>query len=158
MHNFYQPGSMHSRNSLGYLLRRASKLGTARSEMAFKGLEISFTQWIVLVLVYRHMADTSTELSRDLGHNSGAMSRLINQLEERGLLARAPDTDDRRIVRLVTTEAGTALVTDLATRVMDVWNDILKDFDEAEILCLIELLDRLVTRLEETDRTDGKPR
>ena len=155
MDGFYHPGSLHPRNSLGYLLRRASKLSTTRAEAAFEGLAISFTQWIVLALVYKHTATTSSELSRDLGHNSGALSRLIDQLEERGLLARAPDSEDRRCIRLSTTAAGGAMVVDLATRVTDLWNELLQGFDEAEILRLIELLDRLVVRLEESEEQAG---
>lgn len=155
MDGFYQAGSLHPRNSLGYLLRRASKLGTARAEAAFDGLAISFTQWTVLALVYKQVATTSSELSRDLGHDSGALSRLVGQLEERGLLARAPDNEDRRCIRLSTTAAGGAAVVDLATRVIDLWNELLRDFDEADIHRLIELLDRLVTRLEETEEQAG---
>ena len=155
MNDFYQAESFHARNSLGYLLRRASKLGTSCSEAAFEGLEISFTQWIVLAMIYRHMATTSSELSRELGHDSGAMSRLIDQLEERKLLARAPDDGDRRIIRLETTAAGSSMATDLAARVMDSWNEILTGFDRTEVARLIELLGRLVTRLEEIDGQAG---
>lgn len=148
MDGFYRAGSLLPRTSLGYLLRRASKLGTARSEAAFEGLEISFTQWMVLALVNRRMAATSSELSRELGHNSGAMSRLIDQLEERGLLTRAADSSDRRVFRLETTATGSAMVADLGIRVVDSWNEILRGFDGSDISRLIELLDRLVTRLE----------
>jgi DNA-binding MarR family transcriptional regulator len=145
---YYDVASFAPRISLGYLLRRVNKLSIARIETTFDGSEISFTQWIVLALVSTGTATTCSDLSRNMDHNSGAMTRVVDQLEERGLLIRRRDDDDRRISNLSITEAGTRTVNELVGRVVDVWNDILGDFDRDEITTLIATLTKLLARLE----------
>lgn len=148
MSAFYTIETLVPNYALGYLLRRANKLSRARAEAAFLASEITFTQWIVLALVHSGTAATCAELSRNIGHNSGAMTRLIDQLEERDLLRRRSDDSDRRVTRLVLSAAGRRTVTELAARVVDLWNEILEDFDRAEIERLIATLNKLVARLE----------
>ena len=145
---YYDIVSFAPRISLGYLVRRINKLSIARIEATFDGSEISFTQWIVLALVSSGIATTCAELSRNMDHNSGAMTRVIDQLEERGLLVRRRDNDDRRVSNLSITEAGSQTVHELVGRVVDVWNDILGDFDRDEITQLIATLGKLLARLE----------
>jgi len=145
---YYDVASFAPRISLGYLVRRINKLSVARIEATFDGSEISFTQWIVLALVSSGIATTCAELSRNMDHNSGAMTRVIDQLEERGLLVRRRDNDDRRVSNLSITEAGSQTVHELVGRVVDIWNDILGDFDHDEITRLIATLSKLLARLE----------
>jgi len=152
---FYTTDALTPANAIGYLLRRANKLSAARAEAAFADSEITFTQWIVLALVHSGTAASCAELSRNIGHSSGAMTRLVDQLEERGLLERQRDGSDRRVTRLALTAAGRRTVTDLAGRVVGLWNDILEDFGREEITRLITTLNRLVARLEATEGEAG---
>lgn len=145
---YYDVATFAPRISLGYLVRRINKLSVARIEAAFDGSEISFTQWIVLALVSSGIATTCAELSRNMDHNSGAMTRVIDQLEERGLLIRRRDNEDRRVSNLSITEAGSQTVHELVGRVVDIWNDILGDFDHDEITRLLATLGKLLARLE----------
>jgi DNA-binding MarR family transcriptional regulator len=52
----------------------------------------------------------ATELARESLLSSGAMTNRIDRLEDRGLVEREPDPDDRRGVLVELTEAGRALV------------------------------------------------
>lgn len=144
----YQVNLQVPRESLGYLLRRAHKLARARSEADFSDGETSFTQWIVLALVNSGQATSCAELSRDMDHDSGAMTRVVDQLQERGLLLRQREARDRRVARLVLTDAGRQVVQELAARVGALWNNVLADFSTQEVSQLISLLDRVVARLE----------
>lgn len=151
MDDFYSIDMFAPRVSLGYLLRRVNKLSIARVEAAFDGNDITFTQWVVLALVTYDVATTCTELSRNMDHDKGALTRVIDQLEERGLVERRRDIGDRRVSQLTATATGRKIVADLAQRVVDVWNDILCDFDREEITRLIETLTRLLARLDPSD-------
>lgn len=151
MNDFYSIDMFAPRVSLGYLLRRINKLSIARVESAFDGNDITFTQWIVLALVSFDIATTCTELSRNMDHDKGALTRVIDQLEERGLIERRRDVGDRRVSQLAATEDGRGTVADLARRVVDVWNDILHDFDREEIEQLIGTLSKLLARLDPSD-------
>lgn len=151
MVDYYSLDGFSPRVSLGYLVRRINKLGIARVEAAFDGCDISFTQWVVLALVSTEVATTCTELSRNMDHDKGALTRVVDQLEERGLVARRRDEEDRRVSKLSATDAGQAIVSDLATRVIEVWNTVLRDFDHQEVGRLIDMLTRLLDRLELAD-------
>jgi DNA-binding MarR family transcriptional regulator len=52
----------------------------------------------------------ATELARESLLTSGAMTTRIDQLEQRGLVRRAPDPDDRRGIRVRLTRRGRSLV------------------------------------------------
>jgi DNA-binding MarR family transcriptional regulator len=151
MADFYDVDSFTPRISLGYLLRRINKLAIARVEAAFDGNEISFTQWVVLALVASGIARTCSELSRNMDHDKGAMTRVVDQLAERGLITRSRNDEDRRVSNLATTEAGHAVVVDLARRVTAIWNDILRDFDHDEVVRLIATLYKLLVRLDPSE-------
>ncbi|MBK8309145.1 MAG: MarR family transcriptional regulator [Gammaproteobacteria bacterium] len=99
------------------------------------------------------ISHTCSDIARHLGHDTGATTRLIDQLEARGLIARRRDKTDRRIVNLSLTDAGHAVATELMPRTVKFWNDMLAEFTAAEASTLIELLSRLLTRME--SRTDG---
>src|SRR5690242_15925969 len=121
MADFYSIDTFAPRVSLGYLLRRVNKLSIVRVEAALDGNDITFTQWIVLALVSFEIATTCTELSRNMDHDKGALTRVIDQLEERGLVERRRDAGDRRVSQLMATTEGRKIVADLARRVVNVW-------------------------------------
>jgi DNA-binding MarR family transcriptional regulator len=148
MTDFYTVETFAPRVSLGYLLRRVNKLSIAQVETAFDGSDISFTQWVVLALISQDVANTCTDLSRNMDHDKGALTRVVDQLVERGLIERRRDDDDRRVSNLFVTDAGYAVVADLAGRVVDVWNDLLADFSRDEAAALIASLTKLLVRLE----------
>lgn len=137
-----------ARRSPGYLIRRAAHLVVPRAEAVFAGQDLSLSQWIALKLIHDDVADTSATLSRRMGYNSGATTRLIDQIEQRGLLTRCRRTDDRRVVNLELTAAGVAAVGVMTPKMALFWNDLLAGFDGGEVDMLIALLTRLVERLE----------
>jgi DNA-binding MarR family transcriptional regulator len=86
-----------------------------------------------------------------MDHDKGAMTRVVDQLAERGLITRSRNDEDRRVSNLATTEAGHAVVVDLARRVTAIWNDILRDFDHDEVVRLIATLYKLLVRLDPSE-------
>ena len=152
--SFYTPDNFRPQFSIGYLIRRLNKLGLSRVEAAFADRELNFTQWATLALLYSEIADNCRGVARNLGHNAGAMTRVVDQLEERGLLIRRQHATDRRVNNLEVTPEGCALLETLAGRVMDIWNEILIPFEKEEAIQLIALLGRLLARLEELE---GEP-
>lgn len=144
---YYSVDTFRPQISLGYLLRRVYKLSLARLEARVSG-EVNMTRWIVLAMISHGLANTCRDLSRDMGHNSGAMTRLIDQLEEHALVRRIRDNDDRRVSNLEITEAGRAALVDNIPPIVDVWNDILCDVDRDEVDRMIDTLTKLLDRLE----------
>ena len=127
------------------LIRRIDRLMRSVVEARFSTSDLSFSQWIALKLVLDGMVSTPGELARELGHNTGAVTRLIDALENRGLLRRERLATDRRAIDLVTTAEGREQVNKLADIVVDTWNEVLADIDEMEFDVFMRALRKLQT-------------
>lgn len=80
---------------------------------ALAPLDLSLWAFDVLATLRRQGSPytlTPTELSLAAMLTSGAMTNRLDRLEERGLVRREPDPDDRRGVRVVLTSAGLELI------------------------------------------------
>ena len=100
-----------SRESLGVLLGlvRAEIVRAMETEIAAKGLELKFTQFLILKRLARLGPMSATELARSVELDGGAMTRQLDQLERRGYLRRCPHAQDRRALRIELTAEGGAL-------------------------------------------------
>lgn len=134
--------------SPGRILRRINKLMLARVEARFADGGFGFTQWLALKHLHDGVVTTAGELAREIEMTTGATTRLIDGLEELGLLARDRSSADRRVVRLMLTEAGTAKYLDQICLLVTAWNDILVDFERDEVDQLVQLLTKLMHSFE----------
>ena len=91
------------------------------------------------------------------GHDKGAMTRLIDQMEARGWLSRQRDDEDRRLIRLTLTEAGTQKAIAAKRKVIACWNGILADWSDGEVADLIAMLQRLRGTMEEKMGEESDP-
>ena len=148
MKPYYTPASYTMRNSVGYLMRMSSNRLLPQMETLFADQELTFSQWTTLVALHDGRITTASDLARNICHDAGSLTRLIDQMVERGLVTRGRDETDRRVVRLSITPRGRKVVEALAPRMMDFWNGLLTGFSHAEIDTLIALLTRLVTATE----------
>ncbi|MEP6899022.1 MAG: MarR family transcriptional regulator [Rhodanobacter sp.] len=97
--------------SLGMLLTmvRSEMVRAIEAELASQGLELSFTQYLILKKAQQLGAVSATELARSVELDGGAMTRQLDQLERKGYLRRAPHEQDRRALRIELTDAGMAV-------------------------------------------------
>ncbi len=78
-------------------------------------LEISAAQYVVIsVLAKSKCVDSAAQLCKDLSYDAGAMTRMVDRLEAKGLISRRRCPDDRRLVKLELTEAGLGGVAEAA--------------------------------------------
>jgi DNA-binding MarR family transcriptional regulator len=136
---------------VGYLVKHAYRAMHESVEAAFASRGITFQQWVVLMRLRDGLASTVSELCRDAAHDSGAMTRLIDQLEERGLIGRQRAEQDRRVVNLRLTAAGRKLVESLIPVTVETLNFALEDFTRQEVKQLSEYLQRIITRLRDPE-------
>jgi DNA-binding MarR family transcriptional regulator len=143
----YRAATYQARDSMGYLLRRVYTIMHERMEAAFAGHDFTLMQWIVLMYVRDGLACTASDIAREFRHDSGALTRVIDQLERRGLLSRRRSTSDRRVVELALTARGGRTIEKLLPVVVDQMNSALAPFTRAEFEQMRELMERLVTHL-----------
>ena len=144
MKPYYNTATYAMKNSVGYLMRMCTNLVLPQMEALFQDQELTFSQWTTLVALHDGRISTPGDLSQNICHDAGSLTRLIDQMVERGLVARGRSETDRRVVTLSLTPRGRALVESLAPKVMHFWNGLLSGFSHAEVDTLIGLLTRLV--------------
>ncbi|WP_298193140.1 MarR family transcriptional regulator [Metallibacterium sp.] len=139
--------------NLGLLLglARARIISALEAELAANGLAINHTQYTALKRLAQCGPLAPGELAQALGHDAGAMTRVLDGLEEKGYVRRAPNPDDRRCVRVIPTEAGTALWSRMRGCGERTLARALRDLSETERDALRDLLKRIVESLSSTD-------
>jgi DNA-binding MarR family transcriptional regulator len=156
MRPYYRPGNYTMRTSVGYLMRMAVNRVLPQMEALFEDEELTFSQWTTLVALHDGRISTAGDLAHNICHDAGSLTRLIDQMEKRGFVARARSESDRRVVTLTLTPHGRAVVEALAPKVMNLWNGLLSGFTHAEIDTLISLLTRLVVATEGRKKGSSK--
>jgi len=134
--------------SPSYLARRLQQAFAQHYEALFASADITYPQWTILMLLYTGFGRTAAEMARQMCHDAGAMTRLVDQLEKRGFVARLRDTADRRIVNLVLTDQGHALADTLKSRVVAFLNVALEDISQEEFATWLRLTSRMITVLD----------
>jgi DNA-binding MarR family transcriptional regulator len=142
----YQP-----RKGVGHLLNRVrtemlvalDKALEADQELAT--LEISAAQFIVIAtLALSDTAKSASDLCRGISYDAGAMTRMIDRLESKGLIHRNRRPDDRRVVYIELTEEGSRAYPRMRQISMGVVNRFLRGFSQAEARQLEGFLTRML--------------
>lgn len=94
---------------------------------------------------------TPTELYRSMMLSSAAMTNRLDRLEERGLVARAPDPDDRRGVRISLTGEGLGLIEKAVAAHVEGEEALLGGLSRGERERLAGLLGRLLLSMERAE-------
>lgn len=140
--------------SVGYLLKVAHTLMAECANEAFVGRDISFMQWIVLIKLREGAALTASDLCREMRHDTGALTRLLDQLEERGLISRERSQQDRRVVQLQLTPAGRKQAAEMIPLVVEGLNRALAEFSKAEVQELVRLLNKFIGGLKAVEQAN----
>ena len=106
--------------------------------------DISAPQLIVLASLANKEADSPSKLCRSISYDPGAMTRMVDRLEQKGLIHRVPHPDDRRATNLELTAAGKALYPMLIGAKDTVQAQFLRGFDKQEVALLEGFLNRLI--------------
>jgi len=144
----YRVSTYKAQMSVGYLVKRAHSLMLDILEPMIEEHGFSFIQYVVLSWVRDGIAVNPKAICVQYRHDSGALTRIIDQLAERGLLERIRRDRDRRKVELQLTPAGRETIESLIPLVVDKLNEVLTDFSKTEVHELLRLLVKLNTTLQ----------
>jgi MarR family transcriptional regulator for hemolysin len=102
----------NERNRIGPLIHDVSRLRRTACDHLLKPLDITRSQWWVLsgLSSYGNGGITQTALARLLDLGKVALGGIVERLEQRGLVERRPDADDRRTNRVFLTRKGNQLL------------------------------------------------
>lgn len=99
---------------LGYWLRSVSNQASHAFQLKLAGRGVTVAEWAALREMFDVDSMPPSQLAERLGMTRGAISKLAERLEAKGLLSRAVDGSDGRRQFLALTPPGRALVPDLA--------------------------------------------
>src|ERR1700675_358084 len=150
MNDIYNVDQYDPPKTIGYLVNRARSeifaaldLGLSQ-DVELAALEMTAAQYIVLGSIWDRDPDSSARICRDLSYDPGAMTRMIDRLEAKGLVQRRRCPDDRRLVNLEITEQGHAVMPKMRACSVKVLNRLLRGFSADEAHLLERLLARMV--------------
>jgi len=139
----------------GYWLSRlqAEMHGQLERRLAAHG--VTAAQWGVLIGLHQGASQTVRGLASFLSVDGGAVTRLIDRLESKGLVQRRVDRADRRSVILSLSEAGEALIAPLSQTVDEHDAATLGGLSAAERRQFLAALSRLLAA--QGIEPDGRP-
>lgn len=140
----YKPDTYRPEESLGYLMRRLLTSIGQTVEVSMGDPGPTYPQWIPLYKLHMGKAATVAELARECQLDTGAMTRLLDRLEAKGLCRRVRSVADRRVVNIELTEEGRAASEQVPHVLCRVYNDFLAGFSAQEVTQLKSYLHRML--------------
>lgn len=106
--------------------------------------EISAPQLFVLSTLTNEEVSSPSAICKSISYDPGAMTRMIDRLEQKGLVRRIPHPTDRRATSLELTTAGKALYPQLLAAKDRVQAQFLRGFSEEEVRVFERFLHRML--------------
>ncbi|MBU6503184.1 MAG: MarR family winged helix-turn-helix transcriptional regulator [Burkholderiales bacterium] len=103
---FYHANNYFAETSVGHLMKKIVAYSSHAIEREMEPYGLTNAQWVPLVKLFVGDADTAAGLARECGLDAGAMTRLLDRVEAKGLCSRQRSSHDRRVVNLQLTDEG----------------------------------------------------
>ncbi len=141
---FYDGHSFTPDQSVGYLMKRVMMSIVYQADKRLCLHDLTTAQWGPLMKLRMQGTATVAELARWSQIDAGAMTRLLDRLEKKGLCTRVRSTEDRRVVMVELTAEGKAAMEHVPEVLADVMNQHLTGFSKTEWQALLGYLRRMV--------------
>jgi DNA-binding MarR family transcriptional regulator len=156
--NFYRAAGYCADDSVAYLMKRVLGAVTQAADKRLEPDGLTHIQWGPLFMLRSLRASTVAELARELQTDAGAMTRLLDRLEAKGLCRRERSTEDRRVVRIALTPEGEQAAAKVPVVLSQIMNETLAGFTREEWGTLKLMLHRMLENVElQRSRIDAEP-
>ena len=151
MGDIYDSATYQPSKSVGALLNRVrvEMLAAVGEELEIDRrlapLELSAAQFIIIANLAKAEGPMSaSDLCKGISYDAGAMTRMLDRLESKGLIRRTRSAEDRRLLHLELTEEGRSAWPRMREISMTVANRFLRGFSKAEARALEAFLTRML--------------
>lgn len=145
---FYEADRYLPEESMGYLMRRILTMVSSEVERQLEPIGLTNAQWLPLYKLSIGKASTVAELALESQVDAGAMTRLLDRLEAKGLCQRVRSVSDRRVVNIELTDAGRQAAAGIPAVLSSVQNAHLAGFSAPEFDALMGFLHRIHTNAQ----------
>ena len=129
---FYRSDNYRAEESVGYLVNRLAQTVSREIDRRMSPLGLTDAQWKPLFMLLREQCTTAADLSRMACHDTGAVTRLLDRLEDKGLIRRQRSAEDRRVVKLELTADGERVAAEVPTIIAGIANQVVAGFSNDE--------------------------
>ena len=126
--------------NLGFLLANVSRQLRRNFQQRMTGMELTFDQVRVLLLISRQQGMRQIELADMLEIQPITLVHQIDQLAKKGIVERRPDPSDRRAYQLFVTDAAASHLAEIEKVGETVQREMLQGLDEQQIAQLTTVL------------------
>jgi len=144
---YYTLETYSAEDSVGYLIASLRTRMFRVLDLEFAKFDFTAAQWPILRSVADGETPTAADLCRRLNYDTGSMTRMLNRLEQKGVIVREPSAADRRVVQLKITPAGRKIHRKLRAATIRVLNHLVRGFEPQEIHQLHQQLLRMQANL-----------
>jgi|EndMetStandDraft_6_1072998.scaffolds.fasta_scaffold32979_2 DNA-binding MarR family transcriptional regulator len=134
-------------DSLGFLISDVSRLMRRRFDERAREVGATRAQWRTLTTLSRHEGLNQGALADLLEVEPITLCRMIDRLEESGLVERRRDPADRRAWQLFLTDKSKPILDDLRSMAEDLFDQVLQGIDEPDRAALGKTLQRMRANL-----------
>jgi len=136
----------------GYLFRRMQQIAVSIFVEECKAFDLTPVQYAALIAIYTHPGIDATRLSAVIAFDRSTLGNVIERLEAKELIERAPSPGDKRVKLLTLTRSGAALLRAIMPSVERAQARMLQPLRAAERKVLMTLLTQLVDLNNEASR------
>src|SRR5260370_36338462 len=146
----YEPKITDLNNNLAPLLSQVRMAMLSGVDQEFlrdeevASLEVTAAQFVIIANLLKGHANSACELCKFMDYDRGAMSRMIDRLETKGLIRRVPLAHTRRTVALAVTEAGQAAFPKMQACLAKVVNRLLQGVTQTQVRAVPTTLPRML--------------
>jgi DNA-binding MarR family transcriptional regulator len=140
----YDPKTFDPSTGIGRVMTRVKGELMDALDAELAQFDITAAQYVILVKLASGETDSASTLCKGVSYDPGAMTRMIDRLERKGLVRRVRSPDDRRKVLLELTDEGKAVYPKLIAGSVNVLNRFLRGFTHEDVRKLDEYLKRML--------------
>jgi DNA-binding MarR family transcriptional regulator len=134
------------RARVGRLINRGETELVQALDDALRSFGVTAAQYVILSTLRAGRGETAAEICKEISYTPGAMTRMLDRLEQKQLLRRLPFAHNRRAVKLELTDEGHEKFPELLAAATKVIDRFFSNFDASELRQFESLLEKMLSR------------
>ena len=140
---------------VGWLIFDVSRLLMRSFEKKVREVGLTPHQWRVLLQIGRREGQTQTEIAEETEIARAPLGRLLDKLEEQGVIERRQDPHDRRAKRIyLVAREGKTFMEPFRQQAKEQFDTVYGKLADSELLELIRMLDHIKANIQSAEQ-DG---
>lgn len=137
------------REQFPFAVARVTRRWRKMLDERLKDLGVTQARWSTMVYLQEGGEGlTQRELASLMAIENPTLVRLLDSLEQQGLIERRPCPNDRRARRLYLTDAGRAFMSDLSARAARLREEMLAGITDEEVACALNVFRKIMENAE----------